>query len=343
MPLIERGITVSLPYTGGRPFLRRAVESVLGQTHSELTLIVLNDERSPEPWDLLADIKDKRLVRFDLDANRGRYFADAVALSATEDQYFLIQDDRDWSSADRAALLFEVLREENAGAAFSAISEHTAAAARKVSLRACTRAPAPRPVPVPHQVGLYRTRALRAAGGCYGGFRSGYGALVVALTSLTSRLAYLDVPLYHRAAGEEGTEPAGEEGTESAAEGVRARLDILYEAAYRGFCDYVSGRSSLERAAHADVGPGRGERDQSGCSRTPRAVGSPSRPTGHPGQAAGRASPSPPLSSPGGQGGQRRHAVHAARPRGCPGYQRGGTDAARYRRTPGDPRVLPGG
>lgn len=238
MPLIERGITVSLPYTGGRPFLRRAVESVLGQTHGELTLIVLNDEKSPEPWDLLADIKDKRLVRFDLDANRGRYFADAVALTATEDQYFLIQDDRDWSSADRAALLFEVLREENAGAAFSAISEHTAAAARKVSLQACTRAPAPRPVPVPHQIGLYRTRALRAAGGCYGGFRSGYGALVVALTSLTARLAYLDVPLYHRAAGEEGTE--------SAAEDVRARLDILYEAAYRGFCDYVSGRSSLD-------------------------------------------------------------------------------------------------
>ena len=238
MPSIERGITVSLPYTGGRPFLRRAVESVLGQTHGELALIVLNDGESPEPWDLLADIKDKRLVRFDLDSNRGRYFADAVVLAATEDQYFMIQDDRDWSSAGRAALLFEVLREENTGAAFSAISEHTAAAARKVSLRACTQAPAPRPVPVPHQAGLYRTRTLRAVGGCYGGFRSGYGTLVVALTSLTARLAYLDVPLYHRAAGQDDTE--------SAAEAVRARLDNLYEAAYRGFCDYVSGHRSLD-------------------------------------------------------------------------------------------------
>src|ERR1039457_1012362 len=84
----ERGITVSLPYFSDRPFLRRAVESVLGQTHGDLTLIVVNDGDLPEPWDLLADINDPRLVRFDLGAHRGRFFADAVALAPVSLPYF---------------------------------------------------------------------------------------------------------------------------------------------------------------------------------------------------------------------------------------------------------------
>ena len=32
----ERAITVSMPYFGCRPFLRRAVESILAQTHNDL-------------------------------------------------------------------------------------------------------------------------------------------------------------------------------------------------------------------------------------------------------------------------------------------------------------------
>jgi glycosyltransferase involved in cell wall biosynthesis len=233
----ERGITVSLPYFACRSYLRRAVESVLGQTHGDLTLIVVNDGDLTEPWDLLADIKDRRLVRFDLGANRGRYFADAVALAATEDQYFMVQDAGDWSSPDRAALLYEVLREGNAGAAFSAVNEYPSAvvsgpaAARpaKLSFASCSQAPRPRLVPITHQAGLYRTDALCAIGGCYGGFRSGYGMLLAGLMALTARLAYLDVPLYHRP--RRRSRPAGHTGARTdpaARRAVRARLDGLY-------------------------------------------------------------------------------------------------------------------
>src|ERR1051326_6628430 len=171
----ERGITVSLPYLTGRPSLRRAVESVLGQTHGDLTLIVINDSGPPEPRDLLADIKGPRLVRFDLGANRGRYFADAVALAASDDQYFMAQDAGDWSSPDRAALLYETLREENAGGAFCAINEYPAetvagvagtagVAARpvKLSFADCAQAPRPPLVPLSHQPGLHQIgRATR--------------------------------------------------------------------------------------------------------------------------------------------------------------------------------------
>jgi GT2 family glycosyltransferase len=251
----ERGITVSLPYFSDRPFLRRAVESVLGQTHGDLTLIVVNDGDLPEPWDLLADINDPRLVRFDLGAHRGRFFADAVALAASKDQYFMGQDASDWSSPDRAALLYETLREGNAGAAFSAVNEYPATvvagsgAARpaKLSFAGCAQAPRPRLMPIRYQAGLYRAQALRAIGGCYGGFPAGYGILLAGLMALTARLAYLDVPLYHRP--RRRNPPAGPTlpGPDPAARRAeRARLDGIYHEAYRGFCEYTAGRRSLD-------------------------------------------------------------------------------------------------
>src|SRR5262249_12081354 len=157
-----RAITVSLPYFRCRPFLRRAVDSILGQTHHEITLIVMNDGETPEPWDLLADIKDSRLVRFDLDANRGRYFADAVALAATSDRYFMIQDADDWSSLERAALLYEVLREDHAEAAFSAVNEYRAGEFMRRTYVMRAEMQLPRLKHSPYHFGLYQTRALRA-------------------------------------------------------------------------------------------------------------------------------------------------------------------------------------
>ena len=207
-------------------------------------------------------------MRFDLGANRGRYFADAVALAATDDQYFMIQDADDWSSPDRAALLYETLREGNAGAAFCAVNEYPATTAArgtagaaggeagaaglamrpaKLSFADCAGAPRPRLMPISHQAGLYRAEALRAIGGCYGGFHSGYGILLAGLIALTTRLAYLDVPLYHRprhrnpSAGRAGAGP-----DPAARRALRARLDVIYREAYHGFCEYTAGRRSLD-------------------------------------------------------------------------------------------------
>ena len=242
----ERAITVSMPYFGCRPFLRRAVESILAQTHSDLTLIVLNDGEKPGPWDLLADIKDRRLVRFDLDANRGRYFADAVALSATSDRYFMVQDADDWSSLDRAALLYEVLRENNADAAFSAVNEYITGRLLKRSTPGCTLAPPPQLTHIAYHFGLYRTQPLRAIGGYYGGFRVGYDTLIPALLSLTSRLAYVDVPLYyydHQREGSLSSSPATGM-TSQARRQVLAELGARYAQAYEGFRHYVAGRRS---------------------------------------------------------------------------------------------------
>lgn len=243
----ERSITVSAPYFGCRAFLRRAVESILAQTHADLTLIVLNDGEQPAPWDLLADIKDRRLVRFDLDANRGRYFADAVALSATSDRYFMIQDADDWSSLDRAELLYEALRENYADAAFSAINRYTAGTWRKHSTPQCILPPLPRLTPVAYHFGLYRTESLRAIGGYYGGFRFAYDTVIAGLLSLTARLAYVGVPLYHHDPREGSLSSSPDTGMASEArKEVLAKLEVIYERAYAAFCEYTAGRCGLD-------------------------------------------------------------------------------------------------
>src|SRR5262245_35812210 len=85
-------VTVSIPYFRCKPYICRAVESILEQTYHHLTVVVVNDGDPEPPWDQLAHIDDPRLVRFNLAANYGRYFVDAVVLNATPDLYFVVQD-----------------------------------------------------------------------------------------------------------------------------------------------------------------------------------------------------------------------------------------------------------
>ncbi len=75
---------MTIPSYGAIQLLRRAVDSILAQTHRNLTLLVINDGNPTPLWPALADIDDARLVRFDMDTNRGRYFADGVAIAATD-------------------------------------------------------------------------------------------------------------------------------------------------------------------------------------------------------------------------------------------------------------------
>ena len=93
-------ILVSLPCHNTPWLIRRAVDSILGQTHRDLTLVVVNDG-GPAPWSELADITDRRLIRFDLEENRGRYYCDAVTLAANPHPYYTVHDSDDWSESTR--------------------------------------------------------------------------------------------------------------------------------------------------------------------------------------------------------------------------------------------------
>jgi hypothetical protein len=117
-------VVVSIPCFQTWDLLRRAVESVLVQTHPDLLAIVANDGDTSPVWEVLDDIDDPRLIRVDHATNRGRYFVDQVALMARLGPYLLIQDADDWSEPDRIEALLDEMRQHQSVAAVSSHCEY---------------------------------------------------------------------------------------------------------------------------------------------------------------------------------------------------------------------------
>jgi len=101
-------VTVTMPYWGVGADVRRAVDSILGQTHRNVQLVVVNDHDVDDPpWPYLADITDPRLIRFDLRENRGRYFVDQVIFEATQPAWWALQDPDDAAFPRRFEIMLE--------------------------------------------------------------------------------------------------------------------------------------------------------------------------------------------------------------------------------------------
>ena len=254
----DRAITACIPYYSCRRYVRRAVESLLRQTHRDLTVLVINDGDAVPPWDLLAGINDPRLVRFDLAANHGPYFAIAVAAGAAATPYLLIQDADDWSDPRRAATLLDLLRREGADLAVSAQAQYaeTPRSGKVVETRwvqTSTSAMPPGPFiltralgpeyayRVPH-MGLYRTEALRRIGGYYGGFRVGYDTLLTNLILMTGGVSHTPLSLYHRLMRPESLTHSPHTGTRSAeAKAAHHAIAELYRDCFQNYSNYLSG------------------------------------------------------------------------------------------------------
>ena len=229
------GVTASIPCFRANRYVRKAVESLLSQTHSDLTVVVVNDGQDNPPWAELAHIRDPRLVRFSLERNRGPYFVHQVVLAASDTPYFLIQDADDWSAAHRVRTLLSQLLADNADFAFSARQQYRQdhnGTLRLDSLRwhrkdtrPTSNSLLPRPLTTagqgrtqmisPHgslffdpiltnefvnrasHHGVFLRTALEQIGGYYGGFRLNYDTLLTNLLLMTGKVTFVDAPLYH--------------------------------------------------------------------------------------------------------------------------------------------------
>jgi len=239
-------VTVSIPCFNASSTLQRAVRSILDQTYPHLTLVVINDG-GQTPWKFLEDIHDPRLIRFDLPVNRGRYFADNVVLEATRDPYLLIQDADDWSAPHRLTTLLRAQREAHAVGAISTHWRHEGhRPMSQGTLERFLNFDRPLSNRFEHRAnhhGLYRTEALRAVGGYYGGFRIGYDTLLLNLLLMIGRLAYVNEPLYHRFIHPGSLTTAPGTGTHSQARKETTRsLGQMYANAFQVYCQYVDGQ-----------------------------------------------------------------------------------------------------
>jgi glycosyltransferase involved in cell wall biosynthesis len=207
-------VVACIPHFKCKAHIRRAVESLLRQTHRNLTIVVANDGDADPPWIELASIRDERLVCFELKRNRGPFFATSVVLHAANAPYLLIQDADDWSDPERVSLLLAALERDRSDFAVSAQSLYVQSegSLHLSGVRWSERSNAPSPPArfmvnpcltseynyrAPHH-GLFRSQALRDVGGYYAGFRLSYDRLLTNLMMMRGSVSHVPVSLYYR-------------------------------------------------------------------------------------------------------------------------------------------------
>jgi glycosyltransferase involved in cell wall biosynthesis len=246
-------ILVAMPVYRSEEWLRRAVDSVLGQTHANLQIVVINDGDEKEPWHLLDDIQDDRLWRLSLPQNRGMYFTLEAALRATDCQYMLVQDSDDWSDPRRAELLLDNLAGTDYSASLSAQRLYTSEDDDEGKLlRFAERLSKPPDADyrfVASHHGLYKTSVLRSIGGYYAGFRVEHDNFVVHVLHLLGRFGYVDEALYTRIKHPESLTRASTTGRGSP---YRVHARATYTEIYRRALEQSLADPSLARASIRD-------------------------------------------------------------------------------------------
>lgn len=237
-------VVAAVPHYRCRRYIRKAVVSLLEQTHRDIMVVVVNDGDPDPPWPELADITDPRLRRFELSGNYGLYFAYALVVDATDREFLLVQDADDWSVPQRLSTLLAKARDESAFAALSAqyaYRDGSADPPETVRYGKLLDAPVSRAFQFrgAHH-GLFRIDALRGIGGYYGGLRVEYDTLVVGLLHLMGGVCYVDEPLYHRVIRPESLTQARETGRASLFR-LRCRETVhrMYEEVFDGRAEAV--------------------------------------------------------------------------------------------------------
>ncbi|MDB6121944.1 MAG: hypothetical protein JWQ71_937 [Pedosphaera sp.] len=234
-------ITVCIPYHNCLKYIRKSVESILNQTHANLTLIVVNDGDNRPPWEALADINDPRLIRFDLKRNYGRYFADHAVLNATSGKYFMVQDADDWSEPRRAEMLLKSIIDNQSSGAISDINQYDIFSdqiAYQGPIRFTDSKWHLDPVyryRLAH-FGLFRTDVLRSIGGPFMGFSIGCDTLLMNLLLMSAKISHVPLGLYNRVERPDSLSHSPRTGMGSSMRTtVREHLVRIYSTVYKDY------------------------------------------------------------------------------------------------------------
>jgi len=243
-------VTVSMPCFNCRSYLKKAVSSVLSQTYTNLILVVFNDASTDAPWDVLRNIHDRRLFRFNASENQSLFFAHEVVALATRDRYFLTHDADDWSEPRRLELLMRTMLEANADCVVSdlAVREYVNGSPHHCGIRSNARVREPLLPNFQHRAdhhALFRKDALRRVGGYFGGFRYGYDTLLMNLLLMTSKVEYCAAPLYNYLRRQDSLTQSPNTGKSSPARAaVHVRLKQMFFDAYGHYSRFLDGKIS---------------------------------------------------------------------------------------------------
>lgn len=168
---------ICIPYFNVPALIEKCVRSILAQTDRDIAVLVVGDGQEPH-----LRVRDNRLDVYTLPANRGPYFAQQVALTASPFPRYAVVGADDWIEPDHIARL----RAVGGDAVISgAVWFHGLNGSVFVHENG-------------YEVGLYATDRLRAIGGHNPAERIGQDTLLIRLLRMTGDLRATHHPTYHR-------------------------------------------------------------------------------------------------------------------------------------------------
>lgn len=191
-------LLVVIPYYNRQDTIKRAVNSVLSQTHENLQLLIVDDASDVPARDVIEP--DPRIKFFDMKRNVGRYFIDAVASRANPFTYYMPHDSDDESVPHRLGVLKDKMHTESLDAVFNL--------ERRVDFDGTEIVMPADPFHEPlhnermihrvHHSALYNNEALLNSGGYHPGFRTTYDTFVVNALKMVAKIGIVEEPLYIR-------------------------------------------------------------------------------------------------------------------------------------------------
>lgn len=166
----DPSLTVGLPVYGAMPYLPAAVESILAQTYSDFTLLIINDGSEDGSVDYLATLRDPR-VKVVHQANRGLGATLNRAIEMCQTPYLARMDADDVSLPDRLARQMACLEQHpdvvmlGAQVIFFSGSRSFAGPSKPLEHTAIRRALLAGQAAVCHGSCVFSLAALRTAGG----------------------------------------------------------------------------------------------------------------------------------------------------------------------------------
>lgn len=219
-------VTISIPYWRSQSTIRRAVESALNQTVTDIEVVVVNDgDLTSPPWPALEGIDDPRLIRLDLPINRGRYFTDAVTLAGCRSTWWTIVDADDYLDPHHLANLLAASEYADVVMADQIVHTRSAEKVESVSTWDGTAKLAHHC----HMGSLWRTSWLRQVGGPHPGYRVGYDSMLSCIAWMCGRVAVVRTPTYHRVRRQDSltTSRATGWGSPARKEAIRQMSELL--------------------------------------------------------------------------------------------------------------------
>lgn len=94
-------VSVILPVFNAAPYLRSAIDSILGQTYDNFELIIINDGSTDDSEPIISSYTDHRIIQITNPSNLGLVYSLNIGINSAKGEYIARMDADDISQPDR--------------------------------------------------------------------------------------------------------------------------------------------------------------------------------------------------------------------------------------------------